>query len=765
MTDNLLTMASVYDQTGAFNKLWNDIMHVHWKFLDADESMEKIQLRSKLEDLILEYLCIFPHSRKFFHVETVHVLKSSIAKLEDFSAYKASLGFEAISQYANNLFTKPWRKEYKTVKMYSGFYRHEIAANLVGAEVLFEQMGYRVLPNQTLVFEGAICPDRVTNVSRDAITANVECQIMKEIYNQLTEMSLPVDWSDIFCFRENNTMNIESSVQQMAALIKEKHQKNQQARREASSASHYGGPMGVAPPTGTYDAVDSCNMAYSNHPYNVSGNRFPIPYNISANIGPCINGMAGKSGLNESYYHHPSIMNYPQIPQYYHHRSSSNGQLYGQQPQSHRHTPDIYINHNFDNTGTQTPPSILSKRKTSYGDYDVPSVRHGSENKHKEELMYMDTREEAKKERKKSDRGVKTADLLGDYECDMLPDALVERHQQHQQHHHQVQSQHRHHHLHHQVSRNSRQSDFDSYEDEQLQAEAYQRASNVNRRISSKNQDGIGSYETWNYVFQNLEKQGYNKDLGERGDFLVNAEEDEFPEGNTSRGSTLKRSSNDKLKAMKAKSADKVDGIRVASTRQSLLSATRHDRENERNEMVARAGQKPSLVQKLSKPISNNQADNNHKANHTNNGNSTNNNEASGSRRNSITRKYLTSTKETVTSTTNATNSSSTSTGGGILISHNSSNYHDMPAVSNRKKTASFDTAAATIINPQDNRDRIRNSSNGGTKVSEWNCKFCTYLNPDSERICEMCAKSRDFNSSGAKATTAATSNGTATCV
>ncbi|XP_058828674.1 protein tamozhennic-like [Topomyia yanbarensis] len=216
---------------------------------------------------------------------------------------------------------------------------------------------------------------------------------------------------------------------------------------------------------------------------------------------------------------------------------------------------------------------------------------------------------------------------------------------------------------------------------------------------------------------------------------------------------------------MKAKSADKVDGIRVASTRQSLLSATRHDRENERNEMVARAGQKPSLVQKLSKPISNNQADNNHKANHTNNGNSTNNNEASGSRRNSITRKYLTSTKETVTSTTNATNSSSTSTGGGILISHNSSNYHDMPAVSNRKKTASFDTAAATIINPQDNRDRIRNSSNGGTKVSEWNCKFCTYLNPDSERICEMCAKSRDFNSSGAKATTAATSNGTATCV
>ncbi|XP_058459480.1 protein tamozhennic isoform X2 [Malaya genurostris] len=754
-------MASVYVQSGGFNPLWNEIMNVHWKFLDADESMEKIELRNQLEALILQYLCNWPHSEKFFHVETVQVLKSSIAKMNDFSAYKASLGFDAISQYANNLFTKPWRKEYKTVKMYSGFYQHEIAANLVGAEVLFEHMGYRVMPNQTLVFEGAICPDRVTNVSRDAITANVECLIMKEIYNQLTELSLPVDWSDIFSFRENNTMDVSQSVQQMTALIKEKLQKNQQPRREASSASHYGGPMGVAPPTGAYDTVDSCSMAYSNHPYNVSGNRIPLPLNLSANIGPCINGIPGKPGFGESYFHHPSINNYTPMPPYYHHCNSSNGQLYGQQPKSQRHVPGIYINHNFENTGTQTPPSILSKKKNSYDDYDVPSVRHSNENKHPDELIYIDTREENKKDRKKIDRNVKTTDLLGDYECDMLPESLVERHQ------HQQQPHHRHHHLHHQMSRNSRQSDFDSYEDEKLQAGAYQRASNVNRRISSKNQDGIGSYESWNYVFQNLEKQGYSKDLGERGDFLVSAEGDEIPEGNTSRGSTLKRSSNDKLKAMKVKSADRMDGIRVASTRQSTSGATKHDRENERNEMVARAGQKPSLVQKLSKPISNNQADNSHKANHTNNVNSTNNNEASGSRRNSITRKISSSTKETVTSTTNATNSSSTSTGGGILINHNSSNYHGTSAVLGRKKTTSFDTAAATIINPVDDRDRSRNSNNGGTKISEWNCKFCTYLNPVSERICEMCAKSRDsnLNSSGAKVTAAATSNGTATCV
>jgi hypothetical protein len=35
--------------------------------------------------------------------------------------------------------------------------------------------------------------------------------------------------------------------------------------------------------------------------------------------------------------------------------------------------------------------------------------------------------------------------------------------------------------------------------------------------------------------------------------------------------------------------------------------------------------------------------------------------------------------------------------------------------------------------------------------ATEWSCQFCTYLNPVGERICEMCAKSRDFNLQGSK--------------
>lgn len=134
--------------TTNLSELWNDICKKHWHFLETEESLEKIEERVKLETCLTDYLCLVPHDRKFLLPETNHVLKKSILYMNDFSAYKACIGFESISQYANNLFTKPWRKEYKVIKMFSGFFQHEIRTNLLDAERLFEAMGYKMLANQ-----------------------------------------------------------------------------------------------------------------------------------------------------------------------------------------------------------------------------------------------------------------------------------------------------------------------------------------------------------------------------------------------------------------------------------------------------------------------------------------------------------------------------------------------------------------------------------------------------------------------------------------
>lgn len=99
------------------NELWNVILSRHWKYLETEENLEKIEERKKLEGYFKEFLSVVPHDRKFYLPVTGHVLKKTVLQMKDFSGFQGAIGFEAISQYANNLITKPWRKEYKTIKV------------------------------------------------------------------------------------------------------------------------------------------------------------------------------------------------------------------------------------------------------------------------------------------------------------------------------------------------------------------------------------------------------------------------------------------------------------------------------------------------------------------------------------------------------------------------------------------------------------------------------------------------------------------------
>lgn len=91
------------------------------------------------------------------------------------------------------------------------------------AEKLFIAMGYKLLPNQTLVLDGPICPDQVTNVSRDALTAFVECQIMKQVNTELATMGLATGWLDIFNFRECHIGDSSQSVKGLSQILQSHH--------------------------------------------------------------------------------------------------------------------------------------------------------------------------------------------------------------------------------------------------------------------------------------------------------------------------------------------------------------------------------------------------------------------------------------------------------------------------------------------------------------------------------------------------------------
>lgn len=97
--------------------LWNEILRLHWDFLDSEEDSTKLEKRKNLEACIVDFLSVVPHDRKFFLPETSRILKESILQMNNFSAHNAVQGFESISEYANNLCSKSWRKEYREIKV------------------------------------------------------------------------------------------------------------------------------------------------------------------------------------------------------------------------------------------------------------------------------------------------------------------------------------------------------------------------------------------------------------------------------------------------------------------------------------------------------------------------------------------------------------------------------------------------------------------------------------------------------------------------
>jgi hypothetical protein len=106
----------------------------------------------------------------------------------------------------------------------------------------------------------------------------------------------------------------------------------------------------------------------------------------------------------------------------------------------------------------------------------------------------------------------------------------------------------------------------------------------------------------------------------------------------------------------------------------------------------------------------------------------------------------------------------------GIQQSHSSSNHTKM-----RTKSVSVSTSTdLSPIHPHEHKRTSSVSTESNHKIQmpklpelvvgkdEWSCRFCTFLNPNTKKICEMCSKSKDFFLDADKSSAAAA---TATCV
>lgn len=230
-----------YFSQNQIGELSMTIDRLHLSYLNMEESPEKLDHRAKLEDAIVEFLSAVGHNQKFLLRETEEVLYRSAAHKKGFSGYKAATGWNALQVYAGNLLVQPWRREYRQIKTYCGFYKHQIEANLLGAERMFESMGYRHIGNGILALEGPVCPDEVANVSRDCLVAYVECQILKHIWEEVSILA-NISWLDILEYRRSYSGNPDQCIRNLKYRFRPETVKEQDVFHPTSPSTQLGIP-------------------------------------------------------------------------------------------------------------------------------------------------------------------------------------------------------------------------------------------------------------------------------------------------------------------------------------------------------------------------------------------------------------------------------------------------------------------------------------------------------------------------------------------
>jgi hypothetical protein len=381
---------------------------------------------------------------------------------------------------------------------------------------------------------------------------------------------------------------------------------NQYFHQHRHSVDHAITLKNQQPPS--YDCVDASSSnfsAFKNHPYNVPNNRFPLPYQISnSNIGMYGNGMICKGQQQPTHqpitdqFYDPMSYRAPPPPQNYQHpyyqqpvpqMINEEQYPYYQQPIHHHHHPPV------------PQQAKQQSEATIYSEIIPPPELINFSDNPKSPHLRSSGAEEVKL--KSSLRAPKQEYLLYN-NCDG------------------------------QNKSNSGQTTP---------------TTNTNSdSVNVKSQDGIGSYDTWNFVFKNLEKQGYREGAAmESPDELIN----DFNEMHLS-NSSGKKSKNSSL----AKNMSK----QLPQTPIAQKSTERHTNGNAKNSSSV---QSKNPVQKSNVKV---------------NGSGHRNESANG------------------TKTT-------------------------------KKKSIE------------------QNKSPDLEADAFWNCRFCTFLNPETIRICQMCAKSKDF--------------------
>jgi len=467
-------MTSIEEKTSS---IWFDIDQLHLKYLQHEDNVQKIELRKLLEKKAKEYLCLVTQQRKFVSPYTGDIISNSIRWINNFSLSKAAEAFQCIEQYAANLLNQPWRVEYRTIKQYNGFYTHNIKSVLSGADKLFFNMGYTkdsqdpelfVLP-LTSAGENCVNLDCVTQVARDCLLAKMEALILQEIYVGVT-CQFELSFEELLEYRRDHIGTPEDATRELLF-------RKSQVRFQFPAGQIYSPFISGAYPAPVY------------HPTNFGGGGAAPFGALPASVGtpfPPTYAIPSQPGYSPMSYPVPQMNGAPGGNAIY------NGLVNGAIPNGLSPTGGIYANGmgppQVLANGNQQPMSLPVVGSNGAG---VAQVAAGQDNKRSN--TGRSPAASSSSTIRNGQIPTTVLDIAGD------------------EHHGGGRSRDKS-----ERSNKSRDSDRDKERDRDKDRD---RDKGARRR--RKKSEGVEEIENWDFVYKELEQQGYSKDQAERPDVLA----------------------------------------------------------------------------------------------------------------------------------------------------------------------------------------------------------------------------------------------------
>lgn len=485
-------------------ELMEEMTTLHLGYIETEDSPHKLEQREKLERVIMEYLAITPHSHKFIFHQIADVLETSTNSVNDFSAYSAACAFDSLAQYAANLIAQPWRREYRQIKLYSGFWMHQVSRRLAGAESILSLMGYTprpVPPTSTrpdpscLVLEGVLDPDLISRLALDCLIAYCECQVMKKISEGVREFGL--SWRQILQYRQLHVGGVDVTVRHLLFNLRQRLHPQIQAEvnHRQPSIAVSGPPLPVRQSSigGTSSSTPS-SLSTPHQPTSAThtGQDKSGDQQRANLAGVSGGGSSGGEPRGGSYHHHHHHLG--------HHTTTTTttaapGPTHSPLPPLQSPVPPPSYSRSADTPDTGKSLSLSSVGVVPGG--LVPTAK----------LIDLDSSHEAlassrpshllpkvlphKRSIKVPGPGSRVLPPLDTSEAPPPPPPPPEVFQP-------------------------------GTLDEHLEA-TLSLVKDPNRNsahLTSPNDQGATSWETWDFVYRGLEKRGYNKDIGDRGDIL-----------------------------------------------------------------------------------------------------------------------------------------------------------------------------------------------------------------------------------------------------